>query len=297
MTKNGNFFILKELLMKIDAVITETIIAIYREPMLSKQLFLKGGSAMRIFDNLTSRLSIDADFSIKNTIDEEQNFFKAIELTVNKHFQKFNYDTIDFKWERKPKTKNVNKPDWWGGWSCEFKLLLYTHREKSLTEKRRNALIPEGANSSKIIVEISEHEYCGKKRTKSINGVKINGYSRELLVLEKIRAICQQHPDYQYRLSKNRARDFYDIYELVTDADDEFAHRCSVHIKKVFKAKDVPLELLNVLWNKDFIDGQRRGFIEVKDTVIGKVYDFDIYVENLRFLVKDIYPDTGGHEF
>jgi len=86
-------------------------------------------------------------------------------------------------------------------------------------------------------VEISEHEYCGKKRTNRIQGVKILGYSKELLVLEKIRAICQQHPDYAYRLSKNRARDFYDIYVLSENANDHFADRCSHHIAKVFEAK------------------------------------------------------------
>ena len=53
--------------MRIEEVITETIIAIYRDPLLSTRLYLKGGSAMRLFDNLTSRLSIDADFSIVDT--------------------------------------------------------------------------------------------------------------------------------------------------------------------------------------------------------------------------------------
>lgn len=50
--------------MRIDEAISETIFAIYRTPEVSRQLFLKGGSAMRLFDNLKSRLSIDADFSI-----------------------------------------------------------------------------------------------------------------------------------------------------------------------------------------------------------------------------------------
>ncbi|MBN4053194.1 nucleotidyl transferase AbiEii/AbiGii toxin family protein, partial [bacterium AH-315-L15] len=104
-----------------------------------------------------------------------------------------------------------------------------------------------------------------------------------LLVLEKIRAICQQHPDYAYRLSKNRARDFYDIYVLTESADNHFAFRCRHHIKKVFEAKKVPLNILKALWNDDFIDEQRRGFDQVKDTVSGKLHGFDVYVEHLRF--------------
>jgi hypothetical protein len=141
-------------------------------------------------------------------------------------------------------------------------------------------------------VEISKHEYCGKKRTKTIQGVKIFGYSRELLVLEKIRAICQQHPDYAYRSSKNRARDFYDIYELTANTDDGFISRCSSQIEKVFHAKEVPLKILTSLWEVDFINEQRLGFDEVKDTVTGKIRDFDVYVEHLRFFVRDIYPEA-----
>jgi len=109
-----------------------------------------------------------------------------------------------------------------------------------------------------------------------------------LLVVEKIRAICQQHPDYAYRLSKNRARDFYDIYELTSHMDDDFPRRCSDLIENVFKAKGVSLQFLGAFWNDDFIDEQRRGFDQVKDTVSGALQEFDVYVENLRFFVKEI---------
>jgi hypothetical protein len=208
---------------------------------------------------------------------------------IGKRFRELKFDTIDFKWIKKPKRKSKDKPDWWGGWAFEFKIVSDVHREKSIDMKQKNALIPEGANSSKIIVEISEHEYCKNGRTKSINGVTILGYSREMIVIEKIRAICQQHPDYTYKLSTNRSRDFYDIYELTVDVDDDFAHRCSGLIENVFRAKEVPMGILKSLWEDDFIDSQRRGFDQVKDTVQGKkMYDFDFYVENLRFLVNDI---------
>lgn len=275
--------------MRIDEVLTLTIVGIYRSPLLSKELFLKGGSALRLLDDLTSRLSIDADFSVAESIKGEKKFFNAMKTSVGAEFRKLKYDIIDFKVEKRPKRKRKGYPALWGGWACEFKLVSFKHRGKDLVNKRRNALIPEGANSSKIIVEISEHEYCGKKRIRKIQGVEVLGYSRELLVLEKLRAICQQHPDYLYRLSKNRARDFYDIYELTEDADNGFAGRCSEHINKVFEAKEVPLEFISSLWDETFVDEQRRGFDEVRDTVSGDVHDFDVYLEHLRFLVKEIH--------
>ncbi len=278
--------------MKIEEVITQTILAIFSTPSPSENLFLKGGSAMWLFDNLTSRLSIDADFSVHTDINNESKFFKDLKSSVRARFRRKRFDIIDFEWNRKPKKIRAKYPDWWGGWLCEFKLVSFQHRGKVIETKRRNALIPDGANSSKVTVEISKHEYCGKKRTKTIQGIKIFGYSRELLVLEKIRAICQQHPDYAYRSSKNRARDFYDIYELTANTDDCFISRCSSQIEKVFRAKEVPLKILASLWEVDFIDEQRRGFDAVKDSVIGEIHNFDVYVEHLRFFVKDIYPEA-----
>jgi len=276
--------------MKIDEVIKETIIAIYSDPAPSIPLFLKGGSAMRLFDNLTSRLSIDIDFSIDAVVDDETGFFNDMESKIGRRFRELKFDVIDFNCIKRPKRKSKGQPDWWGGWVIEFKIVSYVHQGKTPEVQRKNALIPAGANSSKITVEISEHEYCKNGRIKSINGVEVLGYSRELIVLEKIRAICQQHPDYLYKSSKNRSRDFYDIYELTANVDDDFTHRCSHHIEKVFDAKRVSVEFLRSLWDEEFIDIQRKGFDQVRNTVQGKVHNFDVYVESLRFLVKEIYP-------
>ncbi|MEK6776603.1 MAG: nucleotidyl transferase AbiEii/AbiGii toxin family protein [bacterium] len=192
--------------MRIEEVITETIIAIYQDRTAAAYLRLKGGSAMRLFDDLKSRLSTDADFSISKGIENKKDFFSGIKSSIARRFQKVGFNIIDFKCERRPRSRRADLPVWWGGWQCEFKLVAFEHRGKSIETMRRNAMVPEGAGSPKILLEISEYEYCGKKRVKTIQRVRIAGYSRELLVLEKMRAICQQHSDYKYRLSKNRAR-------------------------------------------------------------------------------------------
>jgi hypothetical protein len=283
--------------MNIEKVITETILAVYQSSDLANHLFLKGGSALRIFDDQMSRLSIDADFSLKSGLVDADRFFEAILACVETRFQKFGFDVIDMKSTRKPKKNPENRPEWWGGWACEFKLVDHKHVDETLEMRRRNAFIPDGASSLRITIDISEHEYCGKYRTKVIDGVPIIGYSRELLVLEKMRAICQQHPDYPFRLSKNRSRDFYDIYMLTADVGDLFPGSCAPHLNKVFAAKEVPLALLKSIWDEDFMDEQRRGFDQVRDTVRGKVYDFDVYLEHLRFLIKDILPDISQNNY
>jgi hypothetical protein len=79
---------------------------------------------------------------------------------------------------------------------------------------------------------------------------------------------------------------------LTANTDDGFISRCSSQIEKVFHAKEVPLKILASLWEVDFINEQRLGFDEVKDTVIDEIHNFDVYVEHLRFFVKDIYPEV-----
>jgi hypothetical protein len=278
--------------MNIEEVITEVIIAIYSSQQLADLLILKGGSAMRMFDEQNTRLSIDADFSIEDVLKDADPVFREMEQRFIARFSAHGLELIDFNAIRKPKKVRQGFPEWWGGWACEFKLVHKKHHAKTLATRRRNALIPTGANSPKIQIDLSEKEYCGKQRTKTIQGTRIRAYSREMLVLEKLRAICQQHPDYPYRQqTKNRARDFYDIHSLTVDPSDEFIRRCQHHLNAVFDAKKVPLLILRALWDDNaFIDEFRSGFYQVKDTVRGQVDDFDVYLEHLRFFIQDICP-------
>jgi hypothetical protein len=279
--------------MTIEEVLKEVIIAIYSSPRLARLLILKGGSAMRMFDNLSSRLSFDADFSLTAPIKKATPVRKEMQKCLSTQFGGHGFDLIDFKFDKKPKVVKEGFPEWWGGWACEFKLVSRRHRGKGLDAKRRYALKPKPSPSPKISIDLSEHEYCGKRRIKTVAGSKIQAYSKEMLVLEKLRAVCQQHQEYPFRQQrKNRARDFYDIYVLTVDANEEFIARCKRHVKGVFGAKDVGLWLLRSLWDDDdFVDEFRRGFELVKNTVSGNVEHFDTYLEHVRFLIRDICPD------
>ncbi len=144
-----------------------------------------------------------------------------------------------------------------------------------------------------IAIEISEREYCDLQRTRKIRGILVHGYTRESLVLEKLRAICQQHPDYRFRSQKNRARDFYDIHRLCQKPmSAAFLGRCHKHLPLVFGAKEVPPLLLKALWDEQFLETQREGFPEVIASTTGKVHAFEVYVEFLRYLVQRIYPEA-----
>lgn len=277
------------LLMHIKDILELELIGIFSDPYLSKHVFLKGGAALIFLEKIDERKSTDVDLSTPDSIkDHEKTFFARIEKVLEQEFRKHNYDVIDFKYYRKPKERR-GRPEWWGGWNCEFKLCADEHRNLSHERRRKRALIPEGTNSSKIEIQISEHEYCGRTRGKTIKGVKINGYTRALLVVEKLRAICQQHPDYKYRMRRNRVRDVVDIYHLTKDNQDErFLKECKTELPKAFAAKEVDTAFLEALFDGEFVDMLRAGFPQVEDTLKGKAYPFDTYVEFLRAFVRKI---------
>lgn len=277
--------------MRIEDVLDESILAIFKDRVLSKRMVLKGGSAMRLLDHERSRLSIDVDFSVRGSIHAQAPYFSRVEKSLSNQFSP-RYHVLDFRVTPRPKRKKPDQPKWWKGWLCQFKLIEPAYAALPLETQRRRAIIPEGSNSPVIRIEISEHEYCGVDRKKSVQGVIVHGYTRELLVVEKLRAICQQHPDYRFCSSKNRARDFYDIYKLCSRTDHRFFRRCQKHLPAVFEAKDVPVSLLNALWDEEFLSVQRQGFIQVVDSTKGALFDFDVYVEYLRYLVLQICPDA-----
>lgn len=279
--------------MTIQEVIDRTIVAIYSERTLAEQLVLKGGSALRLFDNESRRLSTDADFSVSGRLESPDTFFRRMRLAIQKAFSAENLIVIDFTHMPRPQRRKAGLPEWWAGWLCEFKLVSSAFAERPHEAQRRNAIIPEGAAKSKINIEISESEFCESVRTKGFEGVTIHGYTKELLTLEKLRAICQQHPSYPYTTPKNRARDFFDIYAISRPITDSFIRRCKPMLPKVFAAKQVPLSLLSAFWDDAFIATQQSGFDEVRDTVTGPIHDFDVYLEHLRYLIQHLHPEEN----
>jgi predicted nucleotidyltransferase component of viral defense system len=109
--------------MNIESVISEAIIAIYGSSQLADLLILKGGGAMRMFDQQNTRLSIDADFSIKGALTDPDAVFREMKKCFAARFSMHGFDLIDFRPRRKPKNIQKDFPEWWGGWACEFKLV------------------------------------------------------------------------------------------------------------------------------------------------------------------------------
>ena len=109
-----------------------------------------------------------------------------------------------------------------------------------------------------------------------------------MIAIEKLRAICQQMPEYPLRrYSVPRARDFYDIHAIVSGARVNLGTSENLEMtRNIFAAKKVPLSLLPRLGaHREF---HRQDWPSVELTVEGDLKSFDFYfdfvLEQVRLL-------------
>lgn len=275
--------------MTIIEVIRECVVALFQDEVLERTLVLKGGTALHLIEKIDTRLSTDVDFSACEKITSPSEYFKRVEVALSTHFSTIGLVVFDASHAQKPRDRAARHPEFWGGWSFEFKLLPVQKNTGNIESQRRNALMPEGSNSTRIRFDVSEHEYCGSVQRVQIGGSQVVSYTGELLVAEKIRAICQQHPDYPYGRKKDRVRDYYDVYQLVKKyRSPEFYGRLKAEIPKVFEAKHVEFILMARIFEPSFIAYQKSHFSLIEATVKGAPEPFEFYVEQLRLLLSDI---------
>ncbi len=235
---------------KLDEIRKLGIIAMFSDDELMEMLVLKGGNAMALFYSEYSRASIDLDFSLCDDFDKGN--FQLIEAKIGKSlestFQEHGYLVFDFKFYEKPKIRKDGLEDFWGGYRVEFKL-IQKERLKDFNgdvEKMRKSAIALGSGEKKaFIIDISKYEFCRSKAEKELDGFTIYVYTPEMIVIEKIRAICQQMPEYPYGTKSARARDFFDIFILMETLNIDLMKEENLELfRLIFKAKKVPLEFL-----------------------------------------------------
>ena len=108
------------------------------------------------------------------------------------------------------------------------------------------------------------------------------------MALEKLRAICQQMPEYEQRsYSTPRARDFLDIYTIVTAGQTRIVSIENAELlKNIFAAKDVPISLLNKV--KDFREFHRPDWDAVRQTTSEDLDEFDFYFDFVLALSENL---------
>jgi predicted nucleotidyltransferase component of viral defense system len=251
--------------------------ALFSDDELLDMLVLKGGNALTLIYKLINRASIDLDFSIQEKIKEQD--FERIKERINKtlvnNFDENGYKVIDFDFRERPREANTKRPDFWGGYRIEFKVIeksLYNQFNKDIEALRRNAAIIASGQQRIFSIDISKYEYCITKERHEFEGLTIYVYSPEMIVFEKLRAICQQMEEYLQSVNANmknsseRARDFFDIYNIVNILGIEVVKEDSLEIfTNIFGMKQVQIGLLGKIG--DTREFHKIGYSSLKDTV------------------------------
>ena len=288
--------------MELDRIKELAIISMFSDDILMELLVLKGGNALDIAYNLGNRASMDFDFSIETEfppdqfLDIKERIIRAIKMT----FESENIIAFDITINEKPKTITEDMADFWGGYNIEFKVIdskSYHERSGDIDSIRRNAFVIGAGQQKKVNIDISKFEYCKNKQRKLLSGYTIYVYMPELLVIEKLRAICQQMKEYaQYVRNPTmspRAKDFFDVYTTIQHFKIDLKEPDNIElIRLVFEAKRVPLNFLNKI--KDYKEFHLQDFVSVKDTVKPGIdlKDFDFYFDYVVGLCEDL-KSTG----
>jgi hypothetical protein len=175
------------------------VAAMFSDRELNQRFVLKGGNAIDLVLQVGTRASIDIDLSMATDFAPEQleNIRQRLEQSLENVFSREGYKAFDVTLEEKPPAVSPEIANFWGGYSVTFKLIEaaeYQPGADALDSMRRNAIHfgPKG----KFEIDISKFEYCPGKQAAEIEGRQVFAYSPEMLVCEKLRALCQQMPEY-----------------------------------------------------------------------------------------------------
>ncbi|MEH7452296.1 nucleotidyl transferase AbiEii/AbiGii toxin family protein [Gottfriedia acidiceleris] len=283
---------------------TLTIVALFSDDDLMDTLVLKGGNALEIGYGLNSRASIDVDVSMVREfevigLENATEIEEKLDKVLNRAFEPKELKVFDVKIKVKPKKPNEGNQDFWGGYEANFKIIekdKYKEYEGNSLKLGAKAIATNNGKKN-VKIDFGRFEYCGSTINKEIDGYDIQIYTPELILFEKMRAICQQMPTYLESIDKPtefgrpRPRDFYDIYtilesDLIPDIDLQSEENLE-HMKKCFAAKRVPLSLIHEIKNtREF---HKLEETKLKDSILNKreYQGFDFYFDYVIQLIED----------
>jgi hypothetical protein len=273
----------------LDKVKVLAIQGLVSDDDLMEKLVLKGGNAIDLIHNAYQRGSLDLDFSIEDDFQdiELRDLEKKVKELLERSFQEAHLVAHDVHLTRRPSQVPTELASFWGGYRIEFKVLpegLFNELSGDVEAIRRNSLAIGRSSSTVFRIEISSFEYCREKRAHDVGGFTVFVYSPVLIVVEKLRAICQQMEQYRQIVPSMhpaaRARDFFDIHSVVKQFGIDLSDSENIRLlKAVFDAKRVPTKYLSKI--PEYREFHRPDFAAVKDTVKPGVTirDYDFYFD------------------
>jgi hypothetical protein len=273
--------------LSIDKIKRLVIRAMLADDKLFENLVLKGGNAIDLIHQITMRASVDIDYSMPGDFPGgAEELRRRVDRALTRAFREEGYQVFDLKMVEKPEHLSQDMAKFWGGYGFEFKLIseaLSRTHGPDLNELRKYAL--NLGRGKKFLIDVSRHEYVSHKQSMEFEGYIVHVYSPEMIVCEKLRAICQQMPEYgpiirRSRAGSARARDFIDIYYLVTTLGLNVTNgEYRAVIVEMFEKKRVPLAFLGRI--HAYREFHRTDYAAVLATVHPNIVlaDFDTYFD------------------
>jgi len=206
--------------ISLEEIRRRILVALFSDDELMGTLVLKGGNALALVHKVGLRASVDLDFSIEAPFPDLAGASARIFATLKREFEAIGYVVFDNDFQVKPQVRS-GQPEWWGGYVVQFKLAardLYRQFGNDIDALRRRAEVVGPYQMRTYTIDISHHEFCEGKVRREVDDYTIYVYSLEMIAAEKLRAICQQMPEYTvFRTKRPRARDFYDIHQIITE--------------------------------------------------------------------------------
>jgi len=264
------------------------IIAMFSDDVLMDHLVLKGGNAMDLIYQVSTRASVDLDFSIDGDFDDVEELRRRVEQAIVTTFQAEGFVAFDIQLREVPPHLSEDMQDFWGGYKISFKLIEkadFDQYSDDLESLRRHAASVGARGSTKFTIDMSRHEFCGAKQEYELHGFTIWVYTPACFAAEKLRALCQQRPNYVSQVRshrKSRAQDVVDIHVVANRFRIDFGvddfHEL---VQEIFRAKKVPLSLIGEI--DEDREPHRESFDRVLDTVNPSfdLREFDFYFDEL----------------
>jgi hypothetical protein len=254
------------------------ITAVFSDDLLFEKVVLKGGNALSLALGLSKRTSLDLDFSIEGDFEDIDEIRERLRKALTNRFSSAGFVVFDFKLEPKPSTPREGQDPRWGGYMASFKVSEKSRFDESkgdVDALRRDSLVIGPAQERVFTIDLSKYEYVAGKVEMELDDYTIYVYSPAMIAIEKLRAICQQMPDYPLkRHATARARDFYDIHLIAVTAGIDLSTQENLDLtRQIFGAKDVPLEFLARI--KDQREFHRPDWDSVRASTSDDPGDFD----------------------
>ncbi len=265
--------------MDLLGIRTLMLVAVASDDDLVERLVLKGGNALEIVHRIGERASLELDFSVDGDLEDLEDVRRRLFQALRDRFDSVGLILFDERLDPRPEGSETAR---WGGYVAQFKLIerdRYRQLNGDLDAMRREAHVSGPAHQRVFTIEISKFEYCEGKMEAQVDEYTCYVYTLAMIATEKLRAICQQMPDYPKRRNPTpRARDFYDIEVIVNYGGVSLvAEESLVLVQRMFEIKEVPIRLLARIGA--YREFHRQDWPAVQNAVRVKLRDFDYYFD------------------